>query len=1011
MRVGLAGVCLVGLLAVGCNGKTKAPPSLTLSPSGTVNVLGPKTFQAVAVNTGGPVTWSLVGVGTLSATSGERVVYRPPAAMAAGAMVKLTAASGGLTAVANLQLSPPALAAGKIPGLTANVEVRYDEWEIPHIKCAQKNDCFTVQGYLHAQDRLFQMDFFRRVATGTLATLLGPPGLSQDVQLRTFFTTRSGKRLGDELARNLLANDPATATTVNAYVKGINARLADLRAAGTAPLGDEYAQLLFPITANDVPDWTLADVTSFMRLQQFQLSETLGEELDYGRFAAVYGADPKLGVYPRTAQPSSEQTFTLQPTNSPTPIALMAAMSPSAVMAAWKGSLDTSAASMVGVRQLLRPLDGSTGSNNWVVDGAHSATGFAMVANDPHLSLRYPPNFHLSTLTSTNAADNLDVTGGAFPGVPGAQVGRGKHVGWGVTVVGYDVTDVYLEQAVPTGMCPAGAPLNTAFCVSYKGATAAVLAYPVTFQVRTAAGLIDAQGLPAGQRPPAVVAVVPHHGPVIQAPDGAGKAVSFRWTGHEDNTNDLKAFLGLNTATNVADAMAALKHYATGAQNFVLADDTGAIAYDPHALVPVRPWASGVAMATGTPTPHAPWFPLPGDGSAEWGPTDNTNCAAAGTATINATCWIADGQLPQGTSATPGYAGFYATSNADPVGTTASPYPIPIDANGNYLSFSWSDSSGFRHARVTERLQAATASGGKVSQADMESIQTDHVSRFGAAFQRQIAKLTPTAGTDLATAQALMAAWKTGGFDCPSGLKPGQIDPVLGEADPDPTVSTNSAACYLFHQFARNLLPAVFSDELAHTGAGMDGVMALKGMLYMLENPTAADQSFCNDVDSTGALVKAHTCVEQLASALTGAFESLAGRLGDPSAGDWVWGRVHTFQPGSEAAPLVSLGFQPGPFARPGGAFTVDVASPALSGTSTTFTFGSSGNVRHVSVMDPDATKAIVRMQLPGPEVSRPYGTTVGPDLLTDWARNVYFDYAHGDQIMGATASIQEFTP
>ena len=123
---------------------------------------------------------------------------------------------------------------------------------------------------------------------------------------------------------------------------------------------------------------------------------------------------------------------------------------------------------------------------------------------------------------------------------------------------------------------------------------------------------------------------MPHHGPIIQAPDAAGKAVSVRWTGHEDYTDDLKAFLGLNTAANVDEAMAALSNYATGAQNFVLADDTGHIAYDPHALVPVRPWATGAAMAAGTPTPHPPWFPLPGDGSAEWGPTGNTDCAGAG---------------------------------------------------------------------------------------------------------------------------------------------------------------------------------------------------------------------------------------------------------------------------------------------------------------------------------------------------------------------------------------------
>jgi penicillin amidase len=186
------------------------------------------------------------------------------------------------------------------------------------------------------------------------------------------------------------------------------------------------------------------------------------------------------------------------------------------------------------------------------------------------------------------------------------------------------------------------------------------------------------------------------------------------------------------------------------------------------------------------------------------------------------------------------------------------------------------------------------------------------------------------------------------------------------------------------------------------------GLNAVKGMLHMLENPTTADQSFCSTVDLGGHLTASITCAHQVSVALEAAFSSLSGRLGSPAAGGWIWGRVHTFQPVSEFSPVVSLGYAPGPFARPGGAFTVDVASPSLSAVGTSFAFGSSGNVRHVSVMDPAA--AVVRMQLPGPEVSRPYGVTSGPDLLADWARNTYFDYAHGDQVLRTTVATQAFT-
>jgi penicillin amidase len=573
-------------------------------------------------------------------------------------------------------------------------------------------------------------------------------------------------------------------------------------------------------------------------------------------------------------------------------------------------------------------------------------------------------------------------------------VGRGQHVGWGVTVVGYDVTDIYQEQFLPS--CPGGFP----YCVLFKGAPVNLIPVPIAFQVRTAAGLVD---VPVSQVPEAAL-VVPHHGPIIQAPDAAGKGFSVRWTGHEDATQDISGFLGLNTAQTVDEAVTALDNYATGAQNFVLADDAGHIAYYPHALVPRRPWA-GTAPAG---QPLLPWFPLPGDGSAEWGAGVAGDCAASGASQPPGGCWIASADLPQGgTAVAPAPAeGFFITANADPVGAsnnTLNTFGVPFDVHGNYLSYGWDDSTAFRHARITQRIQQLTTGGGKVSAADMESIQADHVSRLGSAFHRYLEGM-PAGSAPFELARTVLAGWKTGGFDCPSGLT--GIDPELSPVDASALVVGNSAGCYLFHQFMRELLPAVFADDLALAGLGVSGGNAVKGMLHMLENPTTADQGFCQNVDATGNAVGDTSCAQQVATALEAAYGALAGRLGAPTG--WVWGRVHTFQPVSQFSPIVSLGYSPGPFARPGGAFTVDVANPSLTATGTSFAYGSSANVRHVSVMDPAAPR--VRMQLPGPEVSRPSGVTVGPDLLSDWARNVYFDYAHGDQVLGATVATQSFT-
>jgi len=1008
--------CLMGVLFSACS-STSQSPSVTITPGGTVQATGPVSFAATARDTDAGISWTLSGPGTLSATGGERVVYRPPAAPGASASATLTARSGSASASVQLAIGPAVLTPARIASLTAPVTVLYDVWDVPHIRCGAAVDCYAVQGWLHARDRLFQMDFLRRVAVGKLAELVGPLGLSQDVQLRTLFTTRAGERLGDALARNL---DASVRPAITAYVAGINAYLAALKAGSAGPLPGEYAQLPYPIAAADIDDWTVADVLSFVRLQQFQLSETLFSETDNGKFAQVYGPGGahqdlgKLNTWIRAAQPAGEQAHTLaQPDIVPTPVVPVAGPQPR-LPAGWGPGLEAVHARLGAIRELLRPLDGSFGSNNWVVDAAHSASGFSMVANDPHLSLQYPPNLYLATLTSTAAADNLDVTGGAFPGTPGAQVGRGKHVGWGVTVVGYDVTDLYLEQALPscTGITP---PANTAFCVLYKGGPAAVLAFPAAFKVRVGAGvagLVDAQTLPVAQRPPAVVAVVPHHGPIVQAPDAGGKAVSARWTGHEDWTQDLKAFLGLNTAANVDAAMAALDDYATGAQNFVLADDAGNIAYYPHALIPVRNFAD--ARVTPANALQPPWFPLPGDGSAEWGSGAAPDAcdAAGGTVHPAPACWIDKAALPRGKNPAKGY---YATANADPTSApNVSDDNNPL-AHPPYLSFDWDDSTGFRQARITERLHKLTTTGtSKVSLADMEALQADHASRIGAHFTEYVGSPAidaepGTANLDFQAARAMLLDWGAHGYQCPTGLT--GIDPVLSPADTTPRVAADSAACLLFHTFLRSLLSAVFADDLAVAKLGVGGVQAVKGMLHMLEASTpAGEKAFCNDVDAGGNLAAAHTCSAQVVTALTGAWDLLLASRGPQVGGGWLWGKVHTFQPVSQF-PLVTVGYEPGPYARPGGAFTVDVGNPSLTGTGPSFAFGSSGNVRHISVMDPIPANARVRMQLPGPERDVPAGQVAGPDLLGDWARNRYFDLAHGAQIDATAAASQRFAP
>jgi penicillin amidase len=520
------------------------------------------------------------------------------------------------------------------------------------------------------------------------------------------------------------------------------------------------------------------------------------------------------------------------------------------------------------------------------------------------------------------------------------------------------------------------------------------------------------------------VAVVPHHGPVVSIDTVAQTAISMRWTGHEV-TRDLEAFLGLIEATAVgtdADvapattAFAALRNYGTGAQNFVLADDAGHIGYDPHALVPKRDWAftPGTAGTRG----HVPWFPLDGvSGTAEWG--NDVTCSANPPAD---TCWVPDNQLPRGVDPAKGY---FATANSDPAGYTGhanSPFGSSVDPTlYPFLSFDWSDPTDIRYARIAEVLKADTAAGKKVSLDDMQKLQADHTMLLARIFETRgfypdAAAVNQPAYT---AARQLLQAWAATGttsppaYDCPTGLT--TSDPKSPAVTDVPTL-TNSAACLLFHTFLNMLTHNVFDDDFKVVSASTvqsfsgDTGAEIRALVVKLL-PDLTQHSFCDDVNSDASVKTAKTCGTQVVTALATAFATLANANGTDTK-NWLWGRVHTLTSVSPASPLIANGFTAGPFARPGGALTVDVGNPSGSQSSPlAFAYGSGSNVRHISVMDPNSANAQVKMQLPGPERDAPFGVfSSTPDLLGQYVQNQYFDFLHGHQIDNKGVSAQGFS-
>src|SRR5437899_3885138 len=536
----------VSLLIAACAG-SEPQPALTINPSGNQTATGPVTITASPAELANDITWSSTVPGTLSGDKGLTVVYHPPPSTQP---VTVTATARGHTATVTFTTQSVTLpartipAAGGFPRLSANVDVTYDPYDIPHIFCAVPNDCLMVQGYIQAQDRLFQMDLFRRVARGRAAALAGPAFVKQDTQILNAFVTRDGKRIEDVLLANL---DATAQASLQGYTSGINAYLAFLKQNATL-MPAEYAQLPGPPTPNDIPDWELADSLAIARLQQFELSDLSGKESGYGLFALTFGpggahADPgRFNAYTFVQQPVRDYTL-----SDPDP-ALPSHASPGGAQGSAAPDLSGLARGLARVNAQMREfhetfgsLRNGVGSNNWGVDGAHSANGTAMVANDPHLSLQYPPVWHVIAMTAGDGSV-FNVAGFQFAGEPGIVIGRGAHVAWGLTNVSYDVMDLYHETLTDRGHPP---PFVRR-AVEFRNTTGATINLPVIPQPYT----ITVAG---GSSVNTSVLVVPHHGPIVDYEPGVttGTAISMRWTGHEGNTQELKALLDVAVATSV----------------------------------------------------------------------------------------------------------------------------------------------------------------------------------------------------------------------------------------------------------------------------------------------------------------------------------------------------------------------------------------------------------------------------------------------------------------------------
>ena len=469
-----------------------------------------------------------------------------------------------------------------IDGLGSSVAVFYDDAGVLHVQCKTDADCFAAQGYFHAADRFFQMDLRRRLARGRLSEVVGILALDIDVQQRLIFATRDGQPIEEVLWANA---DADTVAAIEAYTRGVNAWIADLRAGEhgaktTAERGHEA------LDATVLADWDVLDSVASVLLLVDNLTNDSALDIQLGDAYAALGPDVAGDIF--TRRPPSPSTI-----SAPQATAAKSANAKSATKRALpRAHLERLRRARTLFAEALardpnrerRPYD--RGSNNWVI-GSDLAGGKTLLANDPHLTLSNPSIWYLAHLDAkTEGEGSVHIAGVSFPGLPGVIIGHNEDIAWGMTNTAGDFMDVYMETLSGDGQG-----------VVFNGNDVAFVEKQVTFKV---AGQDDETR---------TLRYVPHHGPVIAGPDiQNNSALTMRWTLHDADT-DLNFLNGLYKAQTVDEARAAVRNVTTAGQNFVVIDRQDNFGWFPYNRWRERPFAATFPS----------FMPLPGTGEAEWG--------------------------------------------------------------------------------------------------------------------------------------------------------------------------------------------------------------------------------------------------------------------------------------------------------------------------------------------------------------------------------------------------------
>ncbi|WP_370517181.1 penicillin acylase family protein [Pseudactinotalea sp. HY160] len=859
--------------------------------------------------------------------------------VATAAVLAVVLVVGAITVVSALRKPLPAQSGEfRLSGLDSSVEVIRDELGIPQIYADSSHDLFFAQGYVHAQDRFFEMDYRRHLTAGRLSELVGEneSALAADQVIRTM-----GWRRVAEAEWPLL--DQSSRQHLQAYADGVNSYISDR---SPSELGLEYTVLGFEVEVGDVAPWDPIDSLAWLKAMAWDLLANFDDEL--GR-AAIYG-DLAQAYGEETGMDMVEAVFPAYPTARNLPIVttpdllaaheefLAAEASERPQTPAPDAGIDrgdaasspevTPTEALAAVADALgavpHPLgegDG-IGSNSWVVAGEYTASGAPILANDPHLGISQPGIWYQLGLHCRVVGPDCpyEVSGFTFAGLPAVVIGHNADLAWGFTNLGPDSADLFLERTFPDGTYLRDGerePLVERHeTVKVNGGDDVSLTVrstvhgPIISDVMT-----DARQ--AGDTP-------------LEDPPASGLggyAVALEWTAlTPGRTGD--ALFAFATATDAEDIAHAATLFEVPSQNIVFATTSGDIGYQAPGKVPVR------AAVPGAPVPSDGRWPRPGwDSRYDW------------------TGFVPPEEMP---SLLNPAEGFVVTANQMVQAPGVAPF-MTLDA-----------AYGYRSQQIRDRITAQIDSGEKFTVGDMNDIQLDVANPFA---EMLLPSLTSVYLSDpfIREAQDLFTDW-------------------------DRRNTPDSAAAAYFSAVWSNLLKLTFWDQVPESERPSGGGRWLEAVRGLLENETSPwwdDRATLNVVETRD---------EILTRALVDARNQLTVLLGKNPNG-WEWGQLHQAAPehavlGGEGVPgVVRALVNPSPIPVGGGSAIVDANGWDAADWDDDFpTFGVTTVPSMRMVVDMSDLDAATWVNLTG-NSGHPFSDNYD-DQFSAWAEGSTFDWA-----------------